>query len=118
MSQIWEGLLLLPLVGSVDSKRADSVIEATLEGITASQAEVFILDISGVTEMDAQVASYLAKVAKASQLMGCECIISGVLPMVAHNLVDLGVNLGEVRTTATMKDALARAFRLLGIRFS
>jgi len=118
VSQIWEGLLLLPLVGSVDSERADAVLEATLEGITASKAEVFILDISGVTEMDVQVASYLAKVAKASQLMGCECIISGVSPMVAHNLVDLGVNLGDVRTTATMKDALARAFKHLGIRFS
>ena len=102
----------------MDSQRADAVLEATLEGITASKAEVFILDISGVTEMDTQVAGYLAKVAKASQLMGCECLISGVSPVVAHSLVDLGVNLGDVRTTATMKDALARAFKLLGIRFS
>lgn len=79
---------------------------------------MFILDISGVAEMDIQVAGHLAKVGKASQLMGCECIISGVSPMVAQNLVDLGVSLGDVTTTATMKDAFAKALRLLRTRFS
>jgi rsbT co-antagonist protein RsbR len=100
----------------VDSERADAVIEATLESITASKAQVFILDISGVTEMDAQVAGHLTKVAKASQLMGCECIISGVSPLVAQHLVDLGVHLGDVTTTATMRDAFAKALKLLRIR--
>jgi rsbT co-antagonist protein RsbR len=115
VTNIWEGILLIPIVGIIDSKRARDVMNATLEKIAESQAKIFILDISGVGVVDTAVANHLIKISRATRLMGCECIISGVSPSIAQTIVDLGIDVGDVKTTATMKDALADAFKKLGM---
>lgn len=85
-----------------------------LNKITETQAKVFILDISGVGVVDTAVANHLIKMTKAAKLMGCLCTISGLSPAVAQTIVELGVQIDEVNTTATMKDALKNAFGLVG----
>ena len=84
---------------------------AMLERIAESRATQFILDISGVAVVDTAVANHLIKITKATHLMGCECTISGVSPAIAQTVVELGIEVGDVRTTATLQDALADAFR-------
>ena len=118
VTHIWDGILLLPIVGIIDSKRARDVMNATLEKIAESQARIFILDISGVGVVDTAVANRLIKISRATRLMGCECIISGVSPSIAQTIVDLGIDVGDVKTTSTMKDALATAFKQLGMEIS
>jgi rsbT co-antagonist protein RsbR len=113
VTQIWEGILLLPLVGLIDSKRAQDIMNASLAKIAETQARSFILDISGVGVVDTAVANHLIKVTKATRLMGCECAISGVSPAIAQTIVELGIDVGEVKTTANMRDALSAAFRAL-----
>jgi rsbT co-antagonist protein RsbR len=115
VTNIWDGILLLPLVGLIDSRRARDVMNATLEKIAQSQARVFILDISGVGVVDTAVANHLIKISRATRLMGCECVISGLSPAIAQSIVDLGIEVGDVQTTATMKEALAAAFGRLGL---
>jgi rsbT co-antagonist protein RsbR len=115
VTNIWEGILLLPIVGLIDSRRARDVMNATLEKIAESQARIFILDISGVGVVDTAVANHLIKISRATRLMGCECVISGVSPAIAQTVVELGIDVGDVRTTATMKDALSMAFSQLGL---
>ncbi len=115
VTQIWGGILLLPLVGIIDTKRARDVMNTTLAKIGETQARIFILDISGVGVVDTAVANHLVKITRATRLMGCESTISGVSPSIAQTMVDLGIDIGEVKTTATMKDALADAFRSVGI---
>lgn len=110
ISRLWEGILLLPLVGMMTSVRIKSVMTAVLENISATQAKVIILDISGVSLVDTYIANHFIKIAKATRLMGCICILSGITPMVAQTIVELGVNVDEIETTGTMKDALERAF--------
>jgi rsbT co-antagonist protein RsbR len=115
VTHIWDGILLLPIVGLIDSRRARDIMNATLEKIAESQARIFILDISGVGVVDTAVANHLIKISRATRLMGCECVISGVSPSIAHTVVDLGIEVGDIKTTATMKDALATAFSQLGM---
>jgi rsbT co-antagonist protein RsbR len=110
ISRLWEGILLLPLVGMMTSVRIKSVMTAVLENISATQAKVIILDISGVSLVDTYIANHFIKIAKATRLMGCVCVLSGITPMVAQTIVELGVNVDEIETTGTMKDALERAF--------
>jgi rsbT co-antagonist protein RsbR len=114
VTEIWEGILLLPIVGLIDSKRAADVMHAALAKISDTQARIFILDISGVGIIDTAVANHLFKITRATRLMGCECTISGVSPTIAQTIVDLGIDVGEVNTTATMRDALANAFKQVG----
>jgi rsbT co-antagonist protein RsbR len=111
VTQIWEGILLLPLVGLIDSKRAQDIMDASLAKIAESQARIFILDISGVGVVDTAVANYLIKVTKATRLMGCESTISGVSPAIAQTITELGIDVGDVRTTANMRDALSLALK-------
>ena len=106
---IWDGILLLPLIGVVDSARTDKVVNKTLERINETRSKVFLLDISGVPAMDTAVANQLLKISKATQLMGCETVISGLSPAIARTMVELGVEVGEVRTTATLQQAFAIA---------
>ena len=106
---IWDGILLLPLIGVVDSARTDQVVNKTLERINETRSKVFLLDISGVPAMDTAVANQLLKISKATQLMGCETVISGLSPAIARTMVELGVEVGEVRTTATLQQAFAIA---------
>ena len=109
VTSIWEGVLLLPLVGVVDSQRTQDIMEKTLSRIAESRARVFVMDISGVVTVDTAVANNFIRVTQATRLMGCDCIISGISPSVARTLVELGANVGEVRTTATLRDALQLA---------
>ena len=115
MTQIWEGVLFLPIVGIVDSKRAQEIMNATLIKISQTRYRAFIMDISGVAVVDTAVANYLIKVTKATRLMGCECTISGLSPAIAQTIVELGIDVGQVMTTATMQDALVNAFQRLGL---
>ena len=108
---IWDGILLLPLIGVVDSSRTDHAVTKTLERINETRAKVFLLDISGVPAVDTAVANQLLKITKATQLMGCETVISGLSPAIARTMVELGVEVGQVRTTATLRDAFAIALR-------
>ena len=109
VSSIWDGILLLPLVGIVDSQRTQDIMEKTLSRIAESRARVFVMDISGVVTVDTAVANNFIRITQATRLMGCDCIISGISPNVARTFVELGANVGEVRTTATLRDALQLA---------
>jgi len=115
VTEIWSDILLLPVVGIIDSKRAQDIMNATLSKIAESRARLFILDISGVAVVDTAVANNLIKVTKAMRLMGCECTISGLSPAIAQTIVELGIDVGKVKTTSNMKDALASAFHRLGV---
>jgi rsbT co-antagonist protein RsbR len=118
VTQLWEGILMLPVVGIMDSKRAQDMMNAILRSIADTQSQYFILDISGVAVVDTAVANHLIKITKATDLMGCECIITGISPAIAQTIVELGINVGSVQTTAAMKDALATVFRKQGIEQS
>lgn len=115
VTQIWQGILLLPLVGIIDSKRAQDIMNSTLAKISETQARSFILDISGVAVVDTAVANHLIKITKATRLMGCESTISGVSPAIAQTIVDLGIDVGKVKTTANMRTALLGAFEKMGL---
>ena len=114
VTPIWEGILLLPLLGILDSQRTQDVMNKTLGKIAETRAKALVLDISGVSAMDTAVANQLLKITKATQLMGCETILSGLSPAIARTLVELGVNIGEVRTTATLRDSFEMALRSVG----
>ncbi|MDI3291223.1 PAS domain-containing protein [Polyangium sp. 15x6] len=118
VTPIWDRILLLPLVGIVDSTRTSDVMRKTLTLIRETRTKVFILDISGVPTVDTAVANQLLKITKATRLMGCETVISGVSPSIAHTVVELGVNLGNVKTTATLRDAVETALHQIGMRMS
>ena len=118
VTQIWRGILMLPVVGIIDSKRAQDVMTATLSKIAETQARMFILDISGVAVVDTAVANHLIKITKATRLMGCDSTISGVSPSIAQTIVELGIDVGGIKTTATLRDALGDAFNHLGIEMS
>lgn len=111
---LWENILMLPLVGLVDSKRTQEIMECVLVKILETEAKVIILDVLGVAIVDSKVASHLIKITLACKLMGADCIISGISPAVALTLVELGVELRGVNTTATLKDAVALAFDTIG----
>ena len=109
VTQLWDGILFLPLVGFLDSRRAQDTMSAMLDMIAQTQAKVFILDISGVAVVDTAVANYLIKITKASRLMGCTCMISGISGSVAQTIVELGIHIDEVATSGNMKEALNHA---------
>lgn len=111
MTPIWEGILLLPVVGIVDSLRAQNIMSTVLHEVAQRQTKVFILDISGVAIMDTAVANYFLKVSKAAALMGCRTILSGISPAIAQTLVELGVDTGKISTRSHMQDALEQAFK-------
>lgn len=114
VTQLWDGILLLPLVGIIDSKRAHDIMNAMLNKIADTQSKIFILDISGVSIMDTSVANYIIKITKATKLMGCTCFISGVSGAVAQTIVELGIQIEDIETTGNMQDALRNAFNLTG----
>ncbi len=115
VTAIWEGILMLPIVGIIDSKRAMDIMNTMLTKIAETRSKVIILDISGVGVVDTAVADHLIKITKATKLMGCECTISGVSPAIAQTVVELGIEVGNIRTTATLRDALEAAFRQTGV---
>ena len=111
VAQIWDGVLLLPLVGFIDSKRAQDIMQRMLAEVGETQSKFFILDISGVAIVDTAVANHLIKMSKAARLMGCDCIISGISGPIAQTIVELGIDIDEIRTTSSMRDALRLAIR-------
>jgi rsbT co-antagonist protein RsbR len=118
VTQLWTGLLFLPVVGLIDSKRAQDIMNNSLNKISETNSQCFILDISGVSVVDTAVANHLIKITKATRLMGCESIISGVSPSIAQTIVELGIEIGDIRTTSDMKGALERAFSIIGMDIS
>lgn len=114
--QVWEGILAVPLIGTLDSMRSQIVMESLLKEITVTGAEITILDISGVPAMDTLVAQHIMKTVKAARLMGAECIISGIRPAIAQTIVQLGVDLSNVKTKASLEGALKTAFELLELK--
>jgi len=110
---LWDGIVVLPIVGVVDSLRAKQMMSTMLTKIKEVSAKTIILDIQGVAAVDTAVANHLIKITKATRLMGCRCIISGISPAVAEALVQLGIDLGDVATNSTLRDALADAFTQL-----
>ena len=109
VTEIWDDILILPLVGIIDSKRAQDIMTAVLSKISETHAKKLILDISGVAIVDTAVANHLIKITKSTKLMGCTCTISGISPAIAQTMVELGINVVDIRTTATLKDALQLA---------
>lgn len=114
--QVWEGILAVPLIGTLDSMRSQIIMESLLKEITTTRAEITILDISGVPAMDTLVAQHIMKTVKAARLMGAECIISGIRPAIAQTIVQLGVDLSNVKTKASLEGALKTAFELLELK--
>jgi rsbT co-antagonist protein RsbR len=114
VTPIWEGILLLPLIGVLDSSRTQEIMTKTLTMISESRTKVFMLDISGVRTVDTGVANQLVKITQATRLMGCEAIVSGISPEIAFTMVELGVGIGQIRTTATLRDAFEIALTLVG----
>jgi rsbT co-antagonist protein RsbR len=106
--------VVLPVVGIIDSRRAQDIMAAMLAKIAETRSRVIILDISGVAVVDTAVANHLIKITKATRLMGCECTISGVSPAIAQTIVELGIDVGDVKTTATLQDSLVDAFKRTG----
>jgi rsbT co-antagonist protein RsbR len=111
--KLWDGILALPLIGTLDSQRTQVVMENLLQTIVDVEAEIAIIDITGVPTVDTLVAQHLLKTISAARLMGADCIISGIRPQIAQTMVHLGVEL-DVVSKATMADAFALALRRLG----
>ena len=112
---LWEGVLALPMIGTLDSARTQVVMETLLQRIVESGASIAIIDITGVPTVDTLTAQHLLKTVAAARLMGAECIISGIRPQIAQTIVHLGVDLGGVVTKATLADAFAICLRRLGM---
>jgi rsbT co-antagonist protein RsbR len=112
--ELWDGILALPLIGTLDSNRTQVVMASLLERLVECRAAIAIIDITGVPTVDTLVAQHLMKTVAAARLMGADCIISGIRPQIAQTIVHLGVDLTNVTTKATMRDALATALARTG----
>ncbi|ANZ40241.1 anti-anti-sigma factor [Lentzea guizhouensis] len=113
--KIWEGVLAVPLVGTLDSARTQVVMEKLLEMLVETGSEHAIIDITGVFAVDTQVAQHLLKTVVAARLMGAECIVSGIRPQIAQTIVALGIEFGDIVTKASLADALRHALRRDGV---
>ncbi|MCR3754001.1 STAS domain-containing protein [Lentzea californiensis] len=113
--KIWEGVLAVPLVGTLDSARTQVVMEKLLEALVETGSEHAIIDITGVFAVDTQVAQHLLKTVVAARLMGAECIVSGIRPQIAQTIVALGIEFGDIVTKASLADALRHALRREGV---
>jgi rsbT co-antagonist protein RsbR len=111
--RLWDGILALPIIGTLDSARTQVVMESLLQEIVVTGSSIAILDISGVPAVDSLVAQHLLKTISATRLMGAECIISGIRPEIAQTVVHLGIDLSSIITKATLASALRYAFAVL-----
>jgi rsbT co-antagonist protein RsbR len=116
--KLWDGILALPMIGTLDSSRTQIVMESLLQKIVDTESQIAILDITGVPTVDTLVAQHLLKTVTALRLMGAECIISGVRPQIAQTIVHLGVDLQGVTTKANLADALRLAMKRVGFSVS
>ena len=113
--RVWEGILALPIIGTLDSARTQVVMENLLQQIVETGSRIAILDISGVPTVDSLVAQHLIKTVSATRLMGAECIISGIRAEIAQTIVHLGIDLSNIYTKASLASALKLAYSMLGI---
>jgi rsbT co-antagonist protein RsbR len=116
--KLWEGVVAVPLIGTLDSARSQVVMERLLQALVETGSPFAILDITGVPAVDTQVAQHLLKTVVAAQLMGARCIVSGIRPQIAQTIVSLGIEFGEIVTKANLADALQYALRESGIEVS
>jgi rsbT co-antagonist protein RsbR len=112
--KLWDGILALPIIGTLDSARTQVVMENLLQTVVATNSKYAIIDITGVPTVDTLVAQHLLKTITAARLMGAECIISGVRPQIAQTIVHLGINLEDVTTRAKLSDAFGLALQMSG----
>jgi len=111
---LWDGILALPLIGTLDSARTQVVMESLLTAIVETNSQVAIIDITGVPTVDTLVAQHLIKTITAARLMGADCYLSGIRPAIAQTIVHLGIDLNDVQTKAKLSDAFALALQRLG----
>ena len=116
--KLWDGIVALPLIGTLDSARTQVVMESLLQAIVQTNSRVAIIDITGVPTVDTVVAQHLLKTVTAARLMGADCIISGVRPQIAQTIVHLGINLLDVITKATLAAAFSVALQRLGVQIT
>ncbi len=114
--RLWENIIAVPLVGTLDSVRTQLVMEKLLDTLVATGADHAVIDITGVPTVDTEVAQHLLKTVAAVRLLGAECTISGIRPQVAQTIVSLGIEFGDIATKATLADALALALRQAGMK--
>jgi len=112
--KLWDGVIAVPLIGTLDSARTQVVMETLLQKIVDTDAQTAIIDITGVSVVDTLVAQHLLKTAAAIRLMGADCIISGIRPQIAQTIVHLGVDLADISTRSTLADALQLAMQRMG----
>jgi rsbT co-antagonist protein RsbR len=112
---LWKNILMVPIIGTIDSKRAQLMMELVLKRISETESKTLIIDILGVPFVDSAVANHLLKITKAVKLMGCECIISGMSPSVAQTIVHLEIELTGIITTSSLSDALIIAYKILSL---
>ncbi len=113
--EIWQGILVLPLIGTIDSARTRQIMENLLNRVVETQSEIVILDLTGVSVVDTAVANHLMKTVEAAELLGARCILTGISPAIAQTLVHLGVDLGHITTSATLRIGLQQALRSQGV---
>jgi len=114
--RLWDGVLVLPLIGIIDSVRGAEMTEALLEGIVKTNASVVIIDVTGVPTVDSEAANGLMKTIEAAKLLGASCVLVGISPEIAQTLVKMGLDLSDVSTRNTLKKGLEEAFKLLRLR--
>ena len=116
--KLWDGVIGVPLVGTLDSARTMVVMEKMLQALIDTGSEQAIIDITGVPAVDTQVAQHLLKTVVAARLMGAECTISGIRPQIAQTIVALGIDFGDIVTKATLADALRHALKRSGVEYA
>ena len=114
--RLWDGIIAVPLVGTLDSARAQLVMEKMLEALVSSGSNHAVIDITGVPTVDTEVAQHLLKTVMAARLLGAQCTICGIRPQIAHTIVSLGIEFGDIATKATLADALAHALAVVGLK--
>jgi rsbT co-antagonist protein RsbR len=114
--RLWDGVVAVPLVGTLDSARTQLVMEKLLETLVSTGAEQAVIDITGVPTVDTEVAQHLLKTVSAARLLGAHCTICGIRPQVAQTIVSLGIEFGDIATKATLADALALALKNAGLK--
>lgn len=111
VSKVWDNVLILPVIGTLDSQRTQIMMENLLKKIVETGCTISILDITGVPTVDTQVANHLLKTVTSARLLGTECIISGISPAIAQTIVHLGIDLSSIKTKATLQDAMIYAMK-------
>ncbi len=118
ITEIWDGVLTLPIIGTLDSSRTMLVMEALLNRIAKDHASAVVMDLTGVKNIDSQVSHHLIQMVRAVQLMGSQAIITGIRPEIARALISLNINMSDITTRASLSDGLKEAFRSMGIHVS